>query len=108
MQTQTAQKFTRADYMNGKVSHANYYSQFVTPEIKVLVQDRIGLAVIQRSTDEHFNDISLRAWDRVALRFPGEPYRTLPILQTAGDNSLATAVCILKQAARIIKQENEG
>ncbi len=94
--------------MSGKVSHADYYSQFVTPEIKQLVIDRIGLERLSRSTDEHLNDITLRIWDSMALRFPGEPYRTHTNLQANGDNSLATAVCILKQAARqIIREESK-
>ncbi len=80
--------------MNGKVSHADYYSQFVTPEIKAMVSGCIGLKRLLGSTDEHLNNIPLSNWDSMSFGLRIE------------DGSLCAAVCTFKQAARqIIKEE---
>jgi len=97
-------KYSRQQYMNNEVSHADYYRQFVTPEIKTMVRDRIGVDRLLRSTDEHLNDIPLSNWDALAGRHSG--YRQT--LNAGDDNSLATQVCVLKQAARMIIEENKA
>lgn len=94
--------------MNGKVTHREYYAQFVTPAIKQMVIDRIGLKTLAQSTDEHLNDIPLHVWDNLAgsskfQRMRGDYSCTLRI---ADDNSLASQVCALKEAAKQIKEEN--
>ncbi len=109
MQTQTTQKFSRADYMFGKVSHADYYGQFVTPEIKAMVENAFGYQLRNRKHDEHLNTIPLRQWDQLAgVTNPGwEAQGGSPrgVIKLADDNSLASTVCVLKQAAKQLIRE---
>lgn len=85
-------KFTREQYLNKECTHSTYYGQFVTNYIKEVVASRVGVKTICASKDEHFNDIPLGIWDN------------LPIY-TSG--SLSDKVCIAKEAARQIKEENK-
>lgn len=55
--------YTHKDYMDKKCSHHEYFSQFITNELKWAVNSNIGIEVIKASTDKHFNDISLKRWD---------------------------------------------
>jgi hypothetical protein len=87
--------------MNNKCSHQQYYAQFVNDNVKLMVKDRIGLDIIQKSRDEHFNDIPLRLWDNCGL-----PYGIKDLLKQAKDwHSLSAQCCILKEAARQIKEK---
>ncbi len=102
--------YTRQQYMSGEVSHANYYAQFVTPEIKAKVDNALGYRLRNYPHDEHLNDIQLAIWDNLAgsrklARMQGD-YRCT--LNAGEDKSLATQVCILKQAARQIIAESRG
>lgn len=105
---QETKTFSRSDYMRGLCSHRQYYAQFVTPYIKGSVRDVIGLDRLMSSTDEHLNDIPLHRWDRLsgALRV------VLSIPNEYGDGkryySLGGGVCILKEAARQIIEEQEA
>ena len=94
--------YTRKDYMTDKCTHAEYYGQLVTQGMKEHVARAIpqGLA---RSTDPHFNDIPLATWDRI-----GSVYRLLgPEFEKLGDfMSSAGLVCVLKEAARQVKEES--
>lgn len=118
---------TRADYMAGRISHEDYYSQFVTPAILETVAKSIGRDRIKASTDPHFNDIPLHLWDRVSgwstlptvekcpccgqsrrvQRGGSENLKTfdaLELIRAAGEGvSASTITCILKAAARQIK-----
>ncbi len=95
---------TRQDYMAGKCTHREYYAQFVTPDIKQIVKQRIGLDAIQRSADPNLNDIPLGKWD-VATGFPNRVLGHRQ-LKEAGDNcTLSSGVCILKEAARQLAEE---
>lgn len=93
-------KYTRQDYMNNKCSHREYYAQFVTDDTKNYVLLRIGRDRIVNSKDEHFNDIPLKLWDLAVPHAPGSRG-----FKEAGDwYSLGTGVCMLKEAARQIKE----
>lgn len=93
--------FLREDYVNGKVTHRDYYGQFVTPEAKAIVITSIPVELLIASTDRHFNDIPLQEWDRMpAPRFLNEK------MKRCGDYlTLAGKVCILKEAARQIVED---
>ena len=101
---------TREQYGKGECTHEEYFGQFVTEPIKTYVCRVIGEQRIMDSFDPHFNDIPLREWDRLSPQIAtmidrdklreAEGWRdpkTFPW-------SLSTAVCIAKQAARIIKE----
>lgn len=90
---------TRKDYMDNKVSHEDYYGQFVTDGVKSIVANRIGIDRIKKSKDRSFNDIPLKEWDDIILSSS-----IADKVREAGDiYSLSTQVCILKAAARLIK-----
>lgn len=98
--------FSRQQYMNKECSHEQYFRQFVTPFVKALVQDAIGLEAINASTDKHLNDIPLQRWDRL---HPGISEITKALRKHAGEcNSISTSVCIAKQAARMLQEDEKN
>ena len=84
-------KFSRQDYLDKKCSHSEYYSQWVTDATRATVTRNFGQKINQ-SADSFFNDIPLIEWDRLAFGLSRSP-----------DNSLASRVCVLKEAARQIR-----
>ena len=93
--------YTRKDYMSDKCTHEEYYGQLVTQGMKEHIARAIpqGLA---RSTDPHFNDIPLATWDRIGFMYHGLG----PEFKKLGDfMSKAGLVCVLKEAARQVKEE---
>ncbi len=81
-----------------RARHREYYGQFVTDGFIKSVAGQIGRARLLTSTDEHLNDIPLRAWDHVyighhILRQIGEANGT-------GCYSPSDCVCVAKEAAR--------
>ena len=120
-------EYTRANYMAKECTHDQYYSQFVTPGIIQHVTWAIGKDRICASQDRHFNDIPLKEWDfldkGIRLNLPKDKWRRLACADTLTEGgkenwlkanpnpgrflwSLSDAVCIAKQAARIIKARN--
>ncbi len=93
--------YTRADYMEKRVSHQDYYAA-IAREAGISYADSEKLPEIiaaLEAGDEHLNTIPLRWWDARAVygvyvmdaalkKFPGEIY------------SLSTSVCAHKAAAR--------
>lgn len=107
-------KFTRADYMNKRCTHREYYAQFVTPYVRQIVSQRVGIDKLKASKDPHFNDIPLSVWDSFwVARVPGgmcirPPMSITELLGLADEgNSASTGTCILKEAARqLVEQSN--
>ncbi len=98
---------TRQDYMDKKISHSDYYRQFVTPYIMELVKSRIGIDAITNSKDEYLNDIPLSKWDAIHVVRSGRGmYSSIACgekIKAADEgNSVSTGTCILKQAARML------
>ena len=92
---------TRQDYLSGKISHDEYYIQFVDSHIVNQVLFIIGKDEILNSKDKHFNDIPLKYWNIVLCPLPDYVKNQL---KQAGDNTtLAGAICIAKQAAKQIR-----
>ena len=92
--------YTRKDYMSNKCTHEEYYGQLVTQGMKEHVARAIpqGLA---KSTDPAFNDIPLSTWDRL-----GMVYNLTAEFKELGDiRSKAGIVCVLKEAARQVKED---
>jgi len=93
---------TRQEYLEGKVSHREYHAQFVNETIKQNVLNHIGLDKLMKSKDEHLNDIPLAIWDAIPV------YNVSPLMKEAGDYlTLAGKVCICKEAAKQIIEENK-
>lgn len=109
--------FTRYDYISDKCSHEQYYSQFVTPEIKAAVRSYFGTDTLLASTDKYLNDIPLKRWDMFCgyesmsnRLVPNYCFAsTIPLLKQAngsGGCSPSDFTCIAKQAAReLIREE---
>lgn len=93
--------YTRKEYLSeayekGEAAHRKYYGQFVTPATISTVVYAIGAEKIRASINEHFNDIPLIMWDRIAPMLPGSGG-----FREAGDYyTLANGVCLAKEAAR--------
>lgn len=98
---------SRQDYLAGKCSHDEFYAQYVTPLVRKVVLSGIGRDKIATSRDEHFNDIPLARWDRLAESVRSSVARmnvkTGAYPKPAA--SLSDCVCTLKAAARIIAAE---
>jgi hypothetical protein len=89
---------TYNDYMSGRNSKEDFYAQFITPAIIEQVRQQIGEAVIKASTDEHFNDIPLKRWDRLCLTLNRQFLK-----DTGFGNAPFVKVVLAKQAAKQIK-----
>lgn len=109
---------TRQNYLNGKVSHKDYYGQFVDETMKNEVKRSIGMEDLIKSKDEHLNDIPLAKWDALAgFLFRGSTMVMSPKsikkelsdkFKSAGEGlSCATMVCIYKEAARQLIADNK-
>lgn len=100
---------TREEYIKGATGnesaeelHRRYYAQFVDEAMKQSVCIHIGRENILNSPDFYFSGIVLRRWDAAvtAISMPVEKMRE------AGDfPSLFSGVCVLKEAARQIREE---
>lgn len=96
----TSNTVSRKAYLSGACTHSEYYGQFVTDRTLAYVASRIGKDRILASTDPHFNDIPLRLWDSITPKAPGSS-----LFEKAADYyTLAGGVCMLKEAARQIKE----
>lgn len=109
---------TRKQYMNGEVSHHEFYSQFVTESTKRYVLDSLSIEQLKNaidSGDEHLNEIKIPFnnmgsggnwwWDfsPINLKLARE-------LGAVGLNSIpsaSTLTCVGKAAARILVEENK-
>ena len=89
--------------MEGKVSHQDYYTSFVTPEVLDLVSKQIGAYRIATSTDSHFNDIPLNSWDRLHFYIHNLCGKAVQQANGNGGYALCDSVCIAKAAARLIR-----
>lgn len=74
-------------------AHRKKYSKMVSTTLKNYVLECIGLTNIMSSKCEHFNDIPLKKWDKTAQAI------------SVSGRSLSEGVCICKEAARQIKEE---
>jgi len=99
---------TRQDYMANKATHRQYYAQFVTPQVRDWVEKRFGYLQLGRAVKagEHLNTIPLHLWDKLANCHILSNCEIRAMLAKAGDGmSLATAVCILKEAGRQVVEK---
>lgn len=94
-------KYTRADYMGRKVSHQEYYGQFVTAGVLQNLWNTFGEEIV-KSLDPYFNDIKISRFDVMGL-----PAKVWNAYQTAESNSGSPAgrVCILKAGCAILRDE---
>lgn len=110
-----SEEFNRQDYLDGRCTHEQYYSQFVNNGVMLRVIRAIGLDVIRNSTCASFNDIPLDEWDNIPLvdmldvkkfkRLNNVTYRKSDqgkFLWSLSDN-----VCIAKAAAQVVRKAQQ-
>jgi glutamyl-tRNA reductase len=91
---------TRQDYMDKKISHRDYYGQFVnTATVRAI--EHLKKEILE-STDEYLNDIPLRKWDSLSYQMTTIARENLIKANEGG--SIATGVCIAKASARALKE----
>lgn len=113
--------YTCQDYMENRVSHREYFAQFVNENVLDAVRKEIGLPALLASTDEHLNDIPLRKWDILAGAYYPSAHSAEPIyprssgpisskaLQQAGEGiNLGALVCVYKEAAKQLIESERG
>jgi hypothetical protein len=107
--SEEAKVFSRADYMDGRCTRHQYWSQFVTPQALRLVKDDIGMKALRGSTDPHLNDIALERWDQLG-RFLSDEWIRAVKAKTGDVHNVTTSdrVCILKTAAWMLLGEEDG
>jgi hypothetical protein len=125
--TQTTTRiYTRTEYVREKtISHHDYYAQFVTDATLRHVRAAFDVETLcdAFARDKHLNTISIRKWDRLAireldvdqpwigLRSSGPFAAAIPFdrgaVREAGDFiSRADLICIAKCAARILIEQH--
>jgi len=97
------QELSREDYMSGKVTHDQYYNQFVTQDILDIITVSVGTEDILASKDPNFNDIALYRWDRCGVLLEGK-------VNWPKDDGPSTAglVCVAKAGAKEFLRLFEG
>jgi hypothetical protein len=92
----------RQEYLTSvdqKEAHHTYYAQLVTPRMIDLVEQAFGSRL--HSHDYPFNTIPLYLWDNLARAIPWNAAK----FKELGDGvTKAGQVCVLKQAAKILKE----
>lgn len=99
--------FTRKDYMSGKCTEDQYYSQFVTDKVVDVIRRSVTYKYIVQARDKKdFYDVSAQQWD----------FATGAILCLIGKEAFKAhddyvthngLICIAKAAARKILLERE-
>lgn len=98
---------TRAEYLNNECNHRQYYSQFVSKYVKIIVSNLIGVDKLRQSKDPYFNDIPLSLWDMCGKCFNSGTITKQ--MRSCGDyTTVAGLVCIAKEAARQILEEQKS
>lgn len=94
---------TRKEYMDNKVTHYQYYSQFYTKEIETLILSAFtkDYLLSKYKDDNNLNNIPLSKWDDLSLYLSIDNK-----IREVGDTpTLAVKVCILKNCAiRLISE----
>ena len=98
---------TRKQYLDGEVSHEDYYGQFSNEVIEAQVVWCLGKDEVRASTDKHMNDIPLARWDGLARLDAFGMGRALAAANGTGGYSLSDQVCALKAAAIKWKARNQ-
>lgn len=118
---------TREDYMKDSSNlHRAFYAQFVNDGVKQRILNKWTVKQLKKAhqEDEHFNNLPMKVWDlmggfvwrvirgeQIATMQPRTAADILPVnatlLKEAGEGvSNSTMVCVYKEAAREIIEEN--
>lgn len=91
--------YTRQDYLAGKVSHSDYYAQFVTERTRRYVSIFFTRELLRESleTDKHMNNIPLEQWRTISRSMP---FNKKLLQELESVITSANLVCVVKEAAR--------
>jgi hypothetical protein len=81
-------------------NHRTYYAQYVSLHIKNIIEAYIGND-IRKFND--LNNINITVWERLVSFIP--KYTFDKVKANGDNNSVNTGICILKEAARQIKDQ---
>lgn len=84
----------RAQYMNGLISHQDYYLWLAKMLHIAWNEDSTMAARVLASTDPHYNDIPLSEWDSY------HPWMSVAASRLGLPWSMSDTVCVQKAAAR--------
>lgn len=94
--------YTRQQYINGECTHDEFYAPFITKRMKQIVLQRIGMEQLNRSEDEHLNDIPLHSWESLPYIYSV----SIKYKQLTGDYLTVSGwVCLYKQAAKQLMEK---
>lgn len=96
----------RKDYIDGKVSHSDYYGQFLDKDVLDGIKRDVGLERIVASKSEHFDDIPLAVWDFLPCLRSNDINEKL--IECGDFPSMAGLCCIAKEGARYLRQVAQG
>jgi len=107
---------TRQEYLAantaGTSPHREYYGQFVNKAVKDLVLSRFSKEKLTEAiqSEKNLNSIPLAQWDGLTQGLGAYYYGVAEKMKELGDyRTLAGSVCILKEAARqIVEEETEA
>lgn len=86
--------------------HRAYYAQMVSEDVLACVLAHISITRIDASKDPHFNDIAMHLWDVAASACRDCITQSMKL---HGDRPTAAGlVCVVKEAARQIKERKHG
>lgn len=100
---------TREEYMKDSNNlHHAYYSQFITESTKQFILNNIGIELLKKSQDKHFNDIIKHSrntwiWDRTPINLVKA--RELEGIGQGYLPSQSFHTCVGKACARILLEE---
>ena len=101
--------FERKMYLAEVITHREYYGQFVTDAVRELVKNTFGIAALKAasSSEKGLSSISLAKWDHLVSTSLKHHSDVQSMLKIAGDYlTLAGGVCLLKEAAQQIIEQN--
>lgn len=88
---------TRRDYMDGKVTHQDYYVE-IAKEARITAPEQL-LERAAKSTDKYYNDVPLKLWDMAGIAINSR--RLSDVMKARGDYvTQAGLVCVLKAIVR--------
>lgn len=119
VQTPTlAPVLTRREYLvDRRVSHEDYYAQFVTAQTLNFVGGAFDAERLSRALDEdrHLNSIQLERWTSLTTRPVGRdgfasrlPFNRALVAAAGESITRATLVCIAKRAARMLVEQHRA
>lgn len=104
--TQYINDYSAKDDAGRAALHRAYYAQFVTSTVINYVRRFIGEKAIKASADPHMNDIPLAKWDHLDSLIRPIGARINKAINGQSVWSLSDTVCVAKEAARQIKEQN--